>query len=170
MFLVHSSFFGNMSLILLEAIYLSPISGSIHVNFFPTVRPSLFCPFTSQDVAPSFLLSTYRAYPLVSISFQSTDAHLPPSYASSRPLGTHLCVYFPFPIIPQFLVQYQLRVAQLGNLRGCKYVFPVKYSASHNCPLSLISHPFVLFYLHFPQGRAGTAWEPLQPISMCFPL
>jgi hypothetical protein len=117
MFLVQSSFFGNMSLILLEAIYLSPISGSIHVNFFPTVRPSVFCPFTSQDVAPSFLLPTYRAYPLVSISFQSTDAHLPPSYASSRPLGTHLCVYFPFQIISQFLVQYQR--ASLPNTSCC---------------------------------------------------
>lgn len=55
----HCPVFGHMSLILLEAVFLIPISGSILVKFFsqPFVPP-VPCSFTPQDVTPSFLLPT----------------------------------------------------------------------------------------------------------------
>jgi hypothetical protein len=62
--------FGHMPSISLEAVFLIPIFGSILVNCFLTICPSNFFPFATQVVTPSFVLSTYAAYPLFRISPQ----------------------------------------------------------------------------------------------------
>jgi hypothetical protein len=88
LFLKYIPVFGHMSLILLETIFIIPVSGSILVNFLSSgFVPALFRSFASQGMAPSSLPFTHSASPLVIVPLTRFSLQIT--------IFTILCIFLP---------------------------------------------------------------------------